>query len=158
MPIKGGCIAIFEHSSKKIKARLLIVDKSVKPILGLQTCEMLNLVKRVYVVSTQPANDHDSLMEYSDCFSGLRCLPGEHKIQVDESVTTVVHPCWKIPFKLRGKLKEELVHMEKLGVIKKIDETTAWVSSLVAVEKPKGKLQTCLDYASPTDPNSKQNH
>lgn len=146
VPVKGGCIATFEHRGKKIKAKLLIVGKSVKPILGLQACEKLNLVKRVYVVSSQPANDHDSLMEeYRDCFEGLGCLPGEHKIQVDESVTPVVHPCRKIPFKLREKLKEELARMEKLGVIKKIDEPTAWVSSLVAVEKPNGKLRTCLD-------------
>lgn len=45
MPVKGGCIATFEHSGKKIKARLLIVDKSVKPILGLQACEKLPQVK-----------------------------------------------------------------------------------------------------------------
>ena len=87
---------------------LLIVDMSVKPILGLQACQGLNLVKRVFVVSSQPANDHDSLMEeYRDCFEGLGCLPGEYKIQVDENVPPVVHPCRKIPFKLRGKLTEE---------------------------------------------------
>ena len=57
----------------------------------------------------------------------------------------VVHPCRKIPFKLRGKLTEVLTTMEKLGLIKKIDEPTSWVSSLVAVEKPNGKLRTCLD-------------
>ena len=122
---------------------LLIVDMSVKPILGLQACQRLNLVKRVFVVSSKPANDHDSLMEeYSDCFEGLGCLPGEYKIQVDENVPPVVRPCRKIPFKLRGKLTEELTRMEKLGVIKKIG---SWVSSLVAVEKPNGKLRTCLD-------------
>lgn len=35
--------------------------------------------------------------------------------------------------------------MEKLGVIKKINEPTSWVLVLVAVEKPNGKLRTCLD-------------
>lgn len=44
-------------------------------------------------------------------------------------VSPVVHPCRKIPFALRGKLKEELAHMGKLDVIKKIDEPTEWVSS-----------------------------
>ena len=143
VPVKGGCIATFEHSGKQMKAMLLIVDMSVKPILGLQACQRLNLVKRVFVVSSKPANDHDSLMEeYSDCFEGLECLPGEYKIRVDENVPPVVHPCRKIPFKLRRKHTEELTRMEKLGVIKKIDEPTSWVSSLVAVEKPNGKLRT----------------
>lgn len=50
-------------------------------------------------------------------------------------MTPVVQPCRKVPFALRGKLKDELARMEKLGVIKKIDEPTEWVSSLVAVQK-----------------------
>ena len=35
--------------------------------------------------------------------------------------------------------------MEKLGVIHKAEEPTEWVSSLVVVEKPNGKVQLCLD-------------
>ncbi|XP_038139714.1 uncharacterized protein LOC119782701 [Cyprinodon tularosa] len=128
IPVKGGCIATFQHKGQQIQAQLLIVDANVQPILGLKTCTKLNLVKRVFVVTSPgTVNDHDSLMEeYKDCFEGLGCLPGEHKICVDKSVSPVVHPCRKIPFALRNKLKEELVRMEKLGVIKKIDEPTEW--------------------------------
>lgn len=83
--------------------------------------------------------------EYKDCFEGLGWLPGLHKIHVDKSVTPVVHPCRKVPFALREKLKDELARMEKLGIIKKIDEPTEWVSSLVGVLKKTGALRTCLD-------------
>lgn len=96
---------------------------SAQPILGLRACTKLNLVKRVFAVtSPDTANDHDSLMEeYENCFEGLGCLPGEHKIRVDKSVSPVVHPCRKIPFTLRKKLKDERARIEKLEVIKKID-------------------------------------
>lgn len=60
-------------------------------------------------------------------------------------MTPVVHPCRKVPFALQEKLKDELARMEKLGVIKKIDEPTEWVSSLVVVQKKTGALRTCLD-------------
>ena len=60
----------------------------------------------------------------------------------DTCVSPVVHPCRKVPFKLREKLKEELARMEKKEVIKKIDEPTEWVSSLVIVQK---KKRICLD-------------
>lgn len=147
VPVKGGCIATFKHKGRQIRAQLLIVDMSVQPILGLSACTKLNLVKRVFVVTSPgTANDHDSLMEeYKDCFEGLGCLPGKHKIRVDESVSPVVHPCRKVPFALREKLKEELARMEKLEVIKKIDEPTEWVSSLVIVQKKTGALRICLD-------------
>ena len=35
--------------------------------------------------------------------------------------------------------------METLGVIRKAEEPTEWVSSLVVVEKPNGKVRLCLD-------------
>ncbi|XP_023806683.1 uncharacterized protein K02A2.6-like [Oryzias latipes] len=147
VPVKGGCIATFKHKNQKIRAQLLIVDKNVQPILGLSTSVKLNLVKRVFVVtSPEVTNDNDSLMkEYKDCFEGLGCLPGEHRICVDKGVLPVVHPCRKVPFALREKLKDELAHMEKLEVIKKIDEPTEWVSSLVVIQKKTGALRTCLD-------------
>ena len=35
--------------------------------------------------------------------------------------------------------------MEALGVIRKADEPTEWVSSLVVVQKLNGKVRVCLD-------------
>ncbi len=61
------------------------------------------------------------------------------------TVAPVVHACRKVPFALREKLKEELARMEKLDVIKRIDEPTDWVSSLVIVLKKNGSLRICLD-------------
>lgn len=87
VPVKGGCIATFTYKGRQIRAQLLIVDMSVQPIPGLSACIELNLVKRVFVVtSSDTANAQDSLMEeYKDCFEGLGCLPGLHKIHVDKS-------------------------------------------------------------------------
>ena len=146
VPVKGSCLATFQHKGQSLKAQLLIVDKKVQPILGLSACEKLNLVKRVFVVASEPNNDQDALMtEYKDIFEGLGCLPGEHKIHIDETVAPVVHACRKVPFALRERLTEELARMEKLNVIKKIDEPTDWVSSLVIVQKTNGALRICLD-------------
>lgn len=87
--------------------------QEVQPILGLKACAKLNLVKRVYVVASQPQRDQNPFMEdYRDVFEGLGCLLEEHKIHIDETVAAVVHACRKVPFALREKLKEELVCME----------------------------------------------
>ena len=53
------------------------------------------------------------------------------------------------PFTQREKVKEELDRMERHGVIRRGEEPTEWVSSLVVVEKPIGKVRLCLD---PRDP------
>ena len=69
----------------------------------------------------------------------------EHHIKVKEDTSPKVHPPRKIPASLREKIKEELDNMEKTGVIRKIDEPTEWVNSMVVVEKPTGGLKICLD-------------
>ena len=89
--------------------------------------------------------------EYADVFEGLGEIKGvQHKIQIDPNATPVVHPPRRVPVALREPLKEELQRMEKLGVIKKCTEPTAWVHSLVVAKKKNNKLRVCLD---PSDLN-----
>lgn len=80
-------------------------------------------------------------------FDGIGCLEGTYRIKIEPTVSPVVHPPGKIPFtqRERERVKEELDHMEKLGVIRKAEEPTEWMSSLVVVEKLNGKVRLCLD-------------
>ncbi len=50
--------------------------------------------------------------EYKDVFEGLGCLPGEHRISIDDTVAPVVHACRKVPFALREKLRGISSHGE----------------------------------------------
>lgn len=85
------------------------------------------------------------LKEYEDVFDDIGCLEGPYQVKIDQSLTPEVHPPRKIPLTLREKVIEELDRMEELGVIHKVDEPTRWVSSLVVVQKPNGKIRVCLD-------------
>lgn len=42
-------------------------------------------------------------------------------------------------------LKHELERMVDIKVITKVEEPTEWVSSIVLVSKPNGKIRLCLD-------------
>ena len=48
----------------------------------------------------------------------------EHHIKLKEDISPKVHPPRKIPASLWEKVKEELVNMEKAGMIRKIDKPT----------------------------------
>ena len=56
----------------------------------------------------------------------------------------MVHAPRKVPVALHDRVKEELQRMENDSVIKKQEEPTDWVNSMVIVETPK-KLRICLD-------------
>ena len=82
---------------------------------------------------------------YPTLFKGLGIMEPEHHIKLNVNITPVVHPPRKIPVGLRDQLKKELDSMEETGVIRKVDEPTEWVNSLLVGEKPNGDLRICLD-------------
>ena len=121
-----------------------VVDHKAQPVLGLQSCLELQLIKRMYTVNTEDPNQ--LLHEYSDVFQGLGCLPGEYNIQLQDNSKPVIHPPRKIPFAQRNKVKKELNRMVKDGVIEAVKEPSDWVNSIVVAEKPNKKdVRICLD-------------
>ena len=146
------------------------MKENVQPLLGLQTCDKLQLVQRapcnleeavvgnrscmeIKVTPTSTANvdnlDADVkalLKEYEDVFTGLGKMPGELHIDVDPSVPSVVHAPRSVAHTLKDPLKKELDRLEEMKVIERISHPTDWVNSLVVVKKPNGKeIRVCLD-------------
>jgi len=99
------------------------------PILGVKSSKTLNLVKRIHGVTQELP---EFLNEYNSCFG-------------DPNIQPVIHAPRRIPMTIQVKLKVELDKMVKMDVIEPVHEPTDWVSSLVIVEKPNGKLRICLD-------------
>ncbi|KAK0132248.1 hypothetical protein N1851_032926 [Merluccius polli] len=141
--VKGKCNWTVKYKKKTFVLEFIVVKKDSKPILGIQACEQMGLIKRVMALNK--GDKMDIFKEYADVFEGIGCLEGEHTIQIDASVTPKVHPPRKVPVTLREKLRTELNRMEKMKVITKIEEPTQWVNPIVIVEKPNGKLRICLD-------------
>ena len=92
-----------------------------------------------------PVKSDPLLSEFLDVFTGVRCLEGNYSIRVDDNIPPVVHPPRKVPVPLRETLKTELDNLVKNGILAKVTEPTSWVSSLVIVKKPNGKIRVCLD-------------
>jgi hypothetical protein len=85
------------------------------------------------------------LQSDKDLFEGQGTFEAESVIRIDEKATPVVHPPRRFPSAIHDRLKEELMNMEKAGIIAETTVPTEWVNSLVVVEKPNGKLRMCLD-------------
>ena len=123
-----------EHKNKYWRVEFEVLE-DVTNVLGLKTCEELQLVKRVETLSD------DVRGRYADTFTGLGCITGvTHHIQLDSKHEPVVHPPRKVPVTICSKVKEELQRMERLEVIERVHEPTDWVNSMVTVVKPNGNL------------------
>lgn len=78
-------------------------------------------------------------------FEGIRCIAEPYHIKIKEGAVPVAHAPRKTPATLRKRVQDELSNMEKWGIIKKVEEQTPWVNSLVVYEKKSGKLRICID-------------
>ena len=109
--------------------------------------ERADIEKKVEMIAGKSRKEpKQTIMEmYPNLFKGLGKIEPEHHIKLKKDISPKVHPPRKIPASLQQKIKEELDNMEKTGVIRKINEPTEWVNSLVVVEKPSGGLRICLD-------------
>lgn len=91
------------------------------------------------------ANVDELKKMYPDRFQGLGKFEGTCKLTLKDNVTPVRHPPRRAPIQLHDKIKNELQRMLDLGVIRKVDEPTDWVSSITYRHKNDGSLRICLD-------------
>ena len=90
------------------------------------------------------------IQKYAQVFTGLGRLEKPLHTEKDPTDTRCNPPPSPVeqyqPLALRERVKEELHDMEKRGVaIRKVEEPTDWVNSMLIVEKAHGSFRFCLD-------------
>ena len=98
------------------------------------------------------------MKDYQYCFSQTPGkLPNGVHLEIDSSVTPVVHAPRKIPIALLEPTQEKLQEMEVYGIIVKEEGHTPWVSSMLVIDKrrttdhstkdppSKGDIRVCID-------------
>ncbi|UYV69099.1 K02A2.6-like, partial [Cordylochernes scorpioides] len=145
IPVVGKCQLDCKTKYACRKVTFLIVNNSAVPILGLDECVNLNLVKRVETISEISVTLTGLLDEYKDVFKGNGHLSYMYDIKISDKAEPKISPARRLPRALLQPVKEELFKMEKDGIIEKIEEPTVWAHPMVVVEKPSGKYRICID-------------
>lgn len=138
------------HRGKTYVIEFVVVDEPGQPpILGLPSCELLNLIQRVNEMSAHSDRELTQCpalaREFADVFTGLEKLSGEHAIKLVEGAVPSVYAASRLPFKLQEAVFDKLDEMERDGVITPVSEPTDWVSRMVVVRKPNGDVRICID-------------
>ena len=101
---------------------------------------------KVAEVRQEPDDLGDITTQFPALFSDLGTLNGEFQICLKSDATPfALHMPRNVPLPLRKKVKEELSHMESLGVISKVDVPTTWCAGMVVVPKKDGTVRICVD-------------
>lgn len=129
----------------------LIVKEKVSAILGCKDCEKYGIIKILHndVMKIEEhfsaTNKSNILEEFEDVFTGRGKLGKKYSITIDPESTPIVNAPRRVPFALMKELKTKLDELVNEGYLKQVTEPTDWVSSLVVVRKPTGKLRICID-------------
>ena len=109
----------------------------------------LNLLAKVAEVRQGPDDLGDITAQFPALFpqfSGLGTLKGEFHIRLKpDAIPYALHTPKIVPLPFHKKVKEELVRMESLGVISKVDVPTPWCVGMVVVPKKDGTVRICVD-------------
>ena len=133
IPIIGECIVNMKVNGLEHNVSFIIAEFC--SIIGGTSCLELGLMKRI-----------NSVMNIDDdLFAEIGCMKTIHTLQVREGSIPVVHSPRRVPESLMKPLKDELDRMVRMGVASEMLDPTDWVSSLVLIQKPDGKLRVCLD-------------
>ena len=105
IPVIGKCSLTPEHKNKLFNVSVLVVDTKSIPILGLESCRNLKLIKRSCSIKSK---ENLFPSEFSDCFAEIATLNNTHHIEIKENFTPVVTSVRRIPHTLKPKVEKEL--------------------------------------------------
>ncbi len=159
-----GCVRLpTQYKGKEINLLFLVVDGDFTALLSCDACLDLEILKfmNLELISGEVCEEElfdgnfegtpnacgletvksdPVLKDYQDCCSYKPGkLTSEVHLEVDPSVSPVIHPPRKIPVALLDPVKAKLHEMEEDGIIVREESHTPWVSSMVVVDKRKGE-------------------
>ena len=150
LPVDGQCLCQVEHGTTH-HLQFYVVPATASPILGLNACQKLGLVKRIAEVDR---NDNQIvkdvvLKDYSTVF-GTPGLLRDHVYQIrlkEGAVPYSVFAPRRVKLPLLPKLRNELERMQKMGIIQEVVEPTDWIAPMVPVLKKNGQIRVCIDFS-----------
>ena len=128
-----------------------MAENHTQAILGFKACRDLNLltVDEAHICAMKAwdecLTEAAVAAEYADLFEGLGHLQGEVHLHVNDKVPPVQMPLRRLPLGVRDKVGAELRRLEELGVIESVSEPSPWISALLVVAKPDGRIRICID-------------
>ena len=141
-----------KNQKKYSVACIVVDDESVQPIIiGLQAERQMKLItintENIAAISSYEHLTVDEITsKYPSLFNTeLGLINYNRSLETDPSLQPDQNPIKRIPEALMSSLKQELDHLRNLEVIKNMSEPTEWLSSLVTVKKPNGKIRVCID-------------
>lgn len=134
---------IRKHMSRDL--RFEVVSHNHPPLISSKDSQRLGFVKICQqFASEQTKSAEEILRQFNDVFTGIGSICEPISLEIDNSVRPVIQKARRVPVSMKTNLKEEIKHLEREGIVSKVENHTEWVSNLVLIKR-KDKIRICLD-------------
>ena len=137
-------------NGQEYQQKFQVVPKGTASLIGVVAAEELELLtirhENIYSTGAKAFRrcglDRSQFLEkYPQVFNReLGCLKGDLHLELDPLVLPTQCSVRRVPVAIREPLKEELTRLESGDVIAPVTEPTDWVSPIVIVHSPNGRL------------------
>ncbi|UYV79663.1 K02A2.6-like, partial [Cordylochernes scorpioides] len=149
LPIVGKCEVLCQYGEKKSLCEFIIADVDAQTLITGDTCEKLEILKRINQINSHEMILHDQtkeiLEQFHEVFQGVGVINSECKMYTKPEYPPVRALPRRIPASLGNEVQSELEKMIKQGIITKIYHETEWSHPMVVVKKKSGQIRICLD-------------
>jgi hypothetical protein len=134
-PVGQATLKCLKHH-KVYKIKFEIVSWKHRPLLSAEACEQLRLIKVCNKVEKLENEEAQEIINrYAEVFEGMGCIEGEVNLEVDPDVMPKVQQPRRVPVAMMEELRKNIEEMEQMGIIKKEDGYTKWVSNILLVRR-----------------------
>ena len=142
--VLGQFTATLAHQQNSAVQTVYVVQGLKTNLLGLPAITALNLLCRLGTVTCGTASIHKA---FPTLFKGLGTLGDDYTIKLKENAYPYrLYTLRNVAIPLREKVKQELDHMERHGVISRVTDPTPWCAGMVVVLKSNGSVSICFDF------------
>lgn len=161
LPVLGSFRTSLSTTGHRCSQRSVYVVRGLQlSLLGRPEIQALRLLRQLNAVTTNPAPKGDVPELFPALFSGLgefKGLPYKISLKENASPYSLAVPR-RLPIPMTERVAQELKRMEKLGVIRKVEQPTDWCAGMVIVPKANGTIRICCDFTRLNESIRRERH
>ena len=127
---------------RSTKAEVLVIKGRGMSLLGKITATELGVLKVGLNIAMVTSKADSLKQQYPEIFEGVGKLKNK---QVSLDIYPTAQPYRRIPFNLRGKIRDKTTELLNLGIVEPVEGPLPWVNPVVIVPKNNGETRLCVD-------------
>ena len=130
-----------------------VVEGNCGSLLSYQSAKSLHIIDTINAITCNLKDSHANL------FRGIGTLKSDPiKLHINNDINPSVQRHRRIPFHVRKKVEDELLRLEKLDIIEKVEGPTPWISPIVVLQKKNDSIGICVDMRLPNKAIERERH